>query len=236
MYLTEQEIIESAIADAKRMRSRVAREFTSTEKYRRMNPASSFFMAGSPGAGKTELSKELAKLSIEEGSPIMRIDPDEFRGLFKYYTGGNSHLFQRAIVPIIEAIVDKALRRSQDFILDGTLSKYDVAHKNITRCLSKGRRIYIIFVLQDPLISWEFVRLREEEEGRRILPEIFVEQFFTSRDTVNSLKAEFGDAVQLNFVVKHYSNHYGKTLFDVDRVDDAIFDAYNAPALLEAIK
>lgn len=50
----------------------------------------SLFMAGSPGAGKTEISKRL----IEKFSnkPV-RIDADEIRELIPGYTGANSYLF-----------------------------------------------------------------------------------------------------------------------------------------------
>ncbi|WP_037054760.1 zeta toxin family protein [Rheinheimera baltica] len=234
--MTEQEIIDSAFFEAKKMRTKVAREITDKKKYRPSESPSSIFMSGSPGAGKTEVSKELAAISEDGSMPILRIDPDEYRSYFSLYDGCNSHLFQRAIVPIVERVLDLALDNCQDFILDGTLSNFDVAKRNIDRSLRRGRFVYVIFVLQDPLVSWEFVKAREKVEGRRILPETFVEQFFKSQETVNQLKAELGAALWIDVVVKDYNQSIGDWRLNVDSVDDAIFQAYNARALLDAIK
>ena len=50
------------------------------------------FMAGSPGAGKTEISKRLVPRFKQK--PI-RIDADEIRTLCPGYAGNNAHAFPR---------------------------------------------------------------------------------------------------------------------------------------------
>ncbi|WP_368267005.1 zeta toxin family protein, partial [Enterococcus sp. RTP21361st1_A6_RTP21361_211029] len=49
------------------------------------------FMAGSPGAGKTEATQTLTALN----SNLCVIDADKFRELFPGYAGNNSDEFQR---------------------------------------------------------------------------------------------------------------------------------------------
>lgn len=234
--VTEQEIIDSALVEAKKMRTTLARKITDKNLYMPSDEPTTIFMAGSPGAGKTEISKELAGINLDGTMPILRIDPDEYRGYFKLYDGSNSHLFQRAVISIVQRVLDFALENKQDFILDGTLSNFELGKKNLSRNLARNRFCYIIFVLQDPLVSWEFVKAREKVEGRRILPEIFVEHFFKSKESVNQLKAEFGDKISMDVVVKDYDQSIGEWRINVDKVEDAIFEAYNPRDLLEVLK
>lgn len=118
----------------------------------------SVFMAGSPGAGKTEVAKSLLE-SFERSA--LRIDNDDLRFEFKGYNGSNSHLFQSAATRLVEAVHDRALARKVSFIFDTTLSSYEVARKNIERSLSKDRKVMIIFVYQSPKVAWDFVLARE---------------------------------------------------------------------------
>ncbi|EWH00772.1 zeta toxin family protein [Halomonas sp. BC04] len=55
---SDDEIIAQAVAYARGHRQRIARERTDPERYPREERPVSIFMAGSPGAGKTEISKE----------------------------------------------------------------------------------------------------------------------------------------------------------------------------------
>lgn len=234
--MTDDEIIQSAIVHAKSIRAAIASEFTCKVKYPPTQTPSSIFMAGSPGAGKTEVAKELERISYDVvGKPVIRIDPDEFRAHFSNYNGSNSHLFQRAIIPIVERVLDKVLINRQEFILDGTLSNFDIAKKNISRSLDRERDVDIFYVFQEPEISWKFVLAREVIEGRRILPETFVDQFFSSRSCVNLLKQEFGDKISVNLVVKNYDQSVGNVLFGIQSIDEHIGNAYNPRDLLELI-
>src|SRR5690554_6342708 len=70
---------------------------------------------------------------------VIRLDPDNLRCKFPGYNGANSYLFQRAISVIIERALDYAFQGKQSFLLDGTLSKLDIAKKNIQGCLDRKR-------------------------------------------------------------------------------------------------
>ncbi|MBF4449098.1 zeta toxin family protein, partial [Vibrio anguillarum] len=85
--------------------------------------AVSVFMAGSPGAGKTETARNMIKtFKKESGVDLVHIENDELRKVFEDYDGINSPLFQRPATLLVEAIHDRALKRDVSFILDSTLS------------------------------------------------------------------------------------------------------------------
>ena len=88
MALSDQEIQveKDALEYARANKKAIAKRLTDPAVYVPEKDPVSVFMAGSPGAGKTEASIELiAKL----GTPVIRIDPDELRREFSAYTGEN---------------------------------------------------------------------------------------------------------------------------------------------------
>ncbi len=140
MTQTNEEVQAQALAYAKSHRTRIARERTDLDKFPSEEQPVSVFMAGSPGAGKTEASMEL----LSEFDSILRIDPNDLRVEFPAYGGSNSWLFQGAVALLVERIHDRALAQGQSFLLDGTLSNYAVAEKNIDRSLKRGRLVQIL--------------------------------------------------------------------------------------------
>ncbi|MBH0089513.1 zeta toxin family protein [Pseudoalteromonas sp. NSLLW218] len=211
--MTPEELERQAISYAKSNRTRIARELTDKNQFPPEARPVSVFMAGSPGAGKTEASK--AFLEEIGADNVLRLDPDELRELIPGYTGDNSYLFHRAVSFIVERTLDHAFKNKQSFLLDGTLASYDVAKKNIERSIRKERQVLILFVYQKPDLAWEFVEAREKLEGRRILPETFIDQFFASQEAIRELKLKFGSQIQVDLLVKNYK---GKTRFYHDNV------------------
>jgi predicted ABC-type ATPase len=175
---TEQEAIEFARGHKKEIATRL----TDTNKYLPESEPVSVFMAGSPGAGKTEASIEL--LARFPSQLIVRIDPDELRTEFPEYMGTNAWLFQKAVSILVDSIHDRVLTQEQSFILDGTLANYDLAKKNMERSLKRGRTVQLIYVYQHPKLAWGFVQAREAAEGRRIRPEHFIDQYFAARESL----------------------------------------------------
>ncbi len=135
----EQSIKSEAEAYARKNKKAIAKRLTDKAIFLPESNPVSVFMAGSPGAGKTESSKELLnEFKVREpNAPILRIDPDDLRGEFGAYTGSNSYLFQFAISVLVDKILDLAFEQRQSFLLDGTLSNIDIARKNIRRCLGR---------------------------------------------------------------------------------------------------
>ncbi|QXI19479.1 zeta toxin family protein [Pseudomonas hamedanensis] len=230
--MTEEElaICDGAIRFARSNKKAIGKRLTDQGKYPPEKEPVSVFMAGSPGAGKTEAS--LALLSFFSDTPILRIDPDELRSEFEAYRGGNAWLFQGAVSILIGKLIDLALDRKQSFLLDGTLSNIEIARNNVQRCLNKGRFVQILYVYQDPRLAWSFVRSREEAEGRRIRPEHFVDQYFAARDVVNTLKLEFGKDLHVDLLVKHIDNSGRLYKAGIDKIDYHIPEKHTRPELM----
>ncbi|HYA38314.1 MAG TPA: zeta toxin family protein [Candidatus Methylomirabilis sp.] len=227
MTAEEKRIEEEALAYAKKHRNEMARRLTDPKIFVSEVSPVSVFMAGSPGAGKTEASIELINLKGADGAKVLRIDPDELREEFPGYTGENAWLFQRAVIPIVERIHDLALEQEQSFLLDGTLSSYSVAEKNIQRSLKRGRTVQILYVYQEPQQAWQFVQAREAAEGRRIQPEDFVRQYFAAREVVNRLKAKFGKSIQVDLLMKNNDGSHQFYRAGVDQIDNHIPEKYS---------
>lgn len=210
---------------AKANRAAIARRLTDPKKYPGETSPVSVFMAGSPGAGKTEASIELLK-KFEGDTPILRIDPDELRTEFSAYAGANAYLFQRAVTVLVERIHDLALKQCQSFILDGTLSNFNVAVKNIERSLKRGRAVQILYIYQEPSSAWKFVQAREKEEGRRIRPEHFVTQYFAARDVVTNLKVKFRQDIKIDLLLKNIDGTDRKYFANVDQIESHVPEKY----------
>ncbi len=228
MGLSDQEnaLQDKALVFARKNKKTIARRLTDKDTYLPEKEPVSVFMAGSPGAGKTEASKVLLEDFEIAGSKILRIDPDELRDQFEDYTGDNSWLFQGAVSILVEKIHDLTLKQKQSFLLDGTLSSYDVARKNIDRSLGKGRVVQILYVYQKPGLAWAFVQDRESLEGRRVEPEIFIEQYFAARRVVNRLKNELGRAIKVDLLLKDNDGSNRLYKAGVDEIDNHIPEKY----------
>src|ERR1700733_11649674 len=181
MTSEEQAIHDRAVVYARANKKVIAKNLTDTAIYLPDNFPVSVFMAGSPGAGKTESSKNLIKTLTKNKHTVLRIDTDDLRELFDEYNGTNSDLFIGATSIIAEKIQDEALNNKQNFVFDGTLSKIEIARNNIQRSLDKERFVQILYVYQEPIQAWKFVKAREMKDGRNVPRDAFIEQYFLAR-------------------------------------------------------
>lgn len=237
MELSESEkLIQSEALDfARNNKKDIAKRLTDKARFLPEDEPVSVFMAGSPGAGKTEASIELLSIVEDNGVEILRIDPDELRHVFPTYTGDNSWLFQGAISILVERIHDLALKQRQSFLLDGTLSHFDKAEQNITRSLRKRRVVQILYVYQDPALAWEFVKSREAVEGRHIKRETFIDQYFAARIVVNRLKATFGSDIRVDLLLKNTDNSHKLYKAGIDKIDNHIPEKYTLADLAKML-
>ena len=235
MALTQQEatIEQEALDYARAEKKGIAQRLTDPMIYLPEENPVSVFMAGSPGAGKTEASIELLK---KLGTPVIRIGPDELRSEFPGYSGENAWLFQKAVSVLVDRIHDTALEQRQSFLLDGTLSRYDVARRNFERSLKRKRTVQILYVYQEPRLAWAFVQAREAAEGRRIRPEHFIEQYFAAREVVNRLKREFGKAIDVDLLLKNNDNSQRLYRAGIDQIDHHIPEKYSRSDVEQMLK
>jgi len=229
----ETKIQEEAIAYAKSRKHEIAAKLTDRSIFPSEAAPVAVFMAGSPGAGKTESSRELIS-ELESEDPkcrVLRVDPDDLRCQFSSYNGRNSHLFQPAISILVSKILDLAHSQRQTFLLDGTLSNVKVARENIDRCIRKKRTVQILYVYQDPVMAWIFVQARESREGRSIPIERFVDQYYAARNVVNTLKVEFGADIKVDLLVKPYDGAERLYRAGIDKIDNHVEEKYDRAEL-----
>lgn len=234
--MTDEEIRARAIDFAKHNKINIAKKLTDTAIYAPEIIPISTFMAGSPGAGKTEFSKSLIKiLEGENERRVVRIDGDEIRPFIPSYTGNNSHLFQGAISLIVEKIHDIVLHQKQSFVLDGTFAKYEKASDNIRRSLGKSRPVFVFYIYQKPEVAWKFTQVREQLEGRSIPKSAFIEQFLGARETIIRIFDEFRDKITIFFVRKDFEKNSVENMFKISQgksqIDQYIENEYTKEKL-----
>lgn len=192
------------------------------------------FMAGCPGAGKTEYSKSFIE-SYDPSTKIVRIDADEIRDIIPGYTGGNAYKFQGAAALGVEKLFDYIQDHKQNVIVDGTFSDFKIGLNNIKRAINRKRKVGIFYLYQDPVIAWEFTKKREKVEGRHVSKDMFITSFFLAKENVNKVKSILKDKIELNLVEKNYTNELAKTRFKIENVDSYLKKLYNKKALEELL-
>lgn len=229
--MTEEEaaIEQRAIEFAKANRTRIAREIACVKTYPGEDQPVTVLMAGSPGAGKTELSKAL----VENMGAVLRIDPDDLRGYFPEYTGNNSRLVQRGVNRIVERLHDLVLHQRQSFLLDGTLASLAVAQRNVAESLRRNRTVIIVYVFQSPVLAWKFVQAREIAEGRNIPKAEFIRQLFAAKETVIELKKMYRLQIRVDVIIKNIdgSDAHIALNCEADEIDALVKLEYSAEKL-----
>jgi len=214
--MTQKEIENTAVLFARKNKLKIGKILTDIKTYPPSEMPISVFMAGSPGAGKTEFSKSLLEFFYKKQPKAIRIDGDELRSYFPKYTGKNSKLFQGGISILVEKLHDLALKNKQNFILDGTFWKQNKAIQNINRSLAKKRIVFIFYIYQPPRVAWNFTKKRELLEGRNIPKYAFIEQFIGARKTINYIRSNYGKEVVIYFVEKNYEKNTVKQFAEIE--------------------
>lgn len=214
------------------------------------------FMAGSPGAGKTEFSRRLP-IRLKDFSGIdrilrssgfdpdlyeslfIRIDVDEIREFIPQYiktdvvagTVGNAHVVNKAATTGLDILRKYCLKNKVAFLHDGTFSNYSTMRDIIKKSLKVGRDVQIYYIYIDPITAWKFTQAREYLEGRNILKENFVNQFFLSQENVSLAKHEFGDNVKIHCILKNSENNLEKIEFNITYIDKFLEEQHNSGLL-----
>lgn len=132
-----------------------------------MNPRKdklAFFMAGIPGAGKTELAKGL------QGSPhgdFTVIEHDKLVEHIDDYKPENYYEFRTAGSTLVTKLFEHCLKNGYSFVFDGTLS-HDNGYRNIKKTLDNGFSVIVLYVHQDIASAWKLTQDRELVKMRAI--------------------------------------------------------------------
>ena len=177
---------------------------TDTKVITHPEPAA-FFMAGLPGAGKTEFTVNLIK---EIELKVVRIDMDEIATYIDSYDPLQADAFRGAASDILNAVYDRVLHRKVDFIMDGTFrSSHSLS--NIERALRKGYTVKVLYIHQAPDVAWSFTKARERIEKRAIDRDGFIQGYFDIHDNIRSLNNEQYAGVTVDLVAKDEANKVG---------------------------
>ena len=196
------------------------------------NP-SAIFMAGLPGAGKTEFSKNLIKNSELK---VIRLDMDEIATVIDGYEPEKADLFRFGASELLNKTFDIAVRKGYDFIMDGTFSsKY--AKNNVKRALAHEYTVKIVYVVQDPKIAWDFTLAREKVERRAISQEGFIDSYFNTISNIKDIMSTGYEKISLDIILKDKNNKTGiwKKNVDIQEIDKSIKNNYNKESLKEYI-
>lgn len=190
------------------------------------------FMAGSPGAGKTEFARRLVEIFNQK--PVI-VDADEIRKIIPGYTGKNAYLFQRAANKGVNFLYDYAREKNLNVILDGTFA-YNGASENVKNSLKHNRNVEIYFLYQDPVLSWNFTKEREIKEKRNVPKAVFINTFIKAIENVEKVKQENGSKIKLNIVIKDFEKGLNSLDLNKDKLESFLPKVYTKEELERIIK
>lgn len=197
------------------------------------NPTA-IFMAGLPGAGKTEFSKNLLGIFNYK---VVRLDMDEIATHIKGYKPEKADLFRSGATELLNKTFDLVIKQQLDFIMDGTFGSKN-AKLNISRSLKSGYLIKILYIYQDPKLAWHFTKEREKIEHRAISKDGFIETYFNTIENIKTILQDYdGEKLTLDIVTKNSYNKISKWYHDVklSEIDNLINNCYNKENLKEHI-
>jgi len=225
----QEKVSKKARAWIRENKRRILGDLCNPEIYTQEDHPVTVFMAGSPGAGKTEFSKSL----IESFAvPIVRIDADDIREMMRDigYNGYNSDTYNIAAVDGVQKLYDHTLKNKYSAVLDGTFA-YGRWQENIERSLRRGRQVSIYYVYQDPLVAWSFVLKRQQEQGRRVPPEVFINSFLNSIINVDKAIELFGSKINVFYAQHNSEKNVEKLEVQVSSIEQFIPRRYTKQQL-----
>jgi UDP-N-acetylglucosamine kinase len=202
--MTNDEVTKAARHWLKQNKKQLLEAFCNDESYPAEAKPVTIFMAGSPGAGKTEFSKSIIETF---GSIMVRIDADDIREMMREigYNGKNAALYQTAVSGAVSNLYSHILKNQQSALIDGTFA-YENWQQKVDDSLRTNRLVEIYYLYQDPEVAWNFVKKREEYEGRAVPRRIFIKDYFSSIKNVSEALSKYGDRITVHFAKHNYEN------------------------------
>lgn len=192
-----------------------------------------FFMAGLPGAGKTEISRGIIS---DFKVPMLRIDMDEIAEKIPGYLPENADKFRKPATLLLSETFSYAIHHDIDFLMDGTFGS-SKACENIERCLKHGYSVQIVYAFQKPKLAWDFTLAREKVEHRAIKFDGFVEAYYKTIANIKTIAEKYGDKIVIDIAIKDDKNQVGEWKRNVafDEIDNILDVEYNKDKLIKDI-
>jgi UDP-N-acetylglucosamine kinase len=230
----EEKLSNAAKQWVKSNRRRLIAQFCDPTTYPKSAHPITIFMAGTPGAGKTEFSISLLQ---KFDGVFVRIDADEIREMMREvgYTGLNAELFQPAANKAVNILFDYANKKSgQNVLLDGTFA-YGNWRENIERSIAHDRKVEIYYLYQDPLIAWDYVKKREQENRRAVPLNAFVKSYENSVLNVQRAIQDYGKYLTVYFAKNDYTKNIESIAVDVNDIEKLLPKRYTREELQELL-
>ena len=192
-----------------------------------------FFMAGLPGSGKTEISKNLIK---DSGVNLFRIDMDEIAEMLPGYAPEKADEFRKPATAILSECLKYALHHKISFLMDGTFGSSQ-AERNIERSLKHGFSVQLVYALQDPKLAWQFTVAREKVEHRAIKFDGFVEAYYKIAGNLKRIGEIYDNEISIDIALKDAENKIGEWKRGVNPgdIDELLGIEYNKDKLIKYI-
>lgn len=148
-----------------------------------------FFMAGIPGAGKTEfvLGMRTRESPLKD---FVIIEHDQLVEYIDAYKPEHYYNYRKAGSTLVTALFSHCLAHEFPFIFDGTLS-HDNARRNIKKSLEHGYETTIIYIHQDIKSAWQLTKDRELVKKRAIERMGFMQTAQRINNTLRNIFDEF---------------------------------------------
>ena len=186
------------------------------------------FMAGLPGAGKTEISRYLAK----ELGNFVRIDMDEIAEQIPGYKPENANDFREAATLLVNTTLKEVYRNNISFILDGTFGS-SYALRNIERALKHGYYPIISYIHQDPKCAFDFTVAREKVERRGIEKSGFIKTYFNIKQNLDEAFRKYSKEIAVEIILKNTDNNIKKAISNASHseFDEVAKNSYTIDSL-----
>lgn len=235
-------VTDEAIQEIKKRKKEIIKKFADLAIYLPVDNPFTIFMAGSPGAGKTEFSNKFdpSLYQYSTNVPIVRIDADAIRKLLSQFHGTNSDEVQPATTIGMDKLCDHIHEHNQSAIIDTTFSDFRKASDNVKRSLKHNRKIGIFYIHLDPKVAWIYTQLRQKKEGRSVSKEFFIDSYLKAKENVDKIKGMFPQ-IEVNLIEKELTGNESspiriKTSFNISGVDYHLKLVYNRNELGKIIK
>lgn len=179
------------------------------------------FLAGIPGAGKTELIERL----IEKDTTLVRIDLDEVVKLFPEYSPENYYEYRSAASLIVDETVIYCRQHRINFILDGTFG-HPKAVANIESAL-KRHEVAILYIWKQPPLAWKHTQDRQLLTKRGIDRSGFITACEQVPKNVREVQKKFGSKISIVAFRKNLEKDTFEIYQDSKQIDDLLSKSYN---------
>lgn len=190
-------------------------EKSGIQRYKAIKWLSTILIAWAPWSWKTEFVN-----TILDTKNFIVIDIDKYREYFIWYTWKNADEYQDCSSRVATKIFDYCIKNNLKVIFDGTLTAR-IWVKNIEKSKKKNRKIGIVLIYQDPLISYWFTLARQVDNKRNVSIDAFLRIYYNSIQYCFESTSQYTD---IQFIV--WSKNKQRVWKQFSMSDKTKFDKY----------